>query len=297
MFNISPIHQQKINSIRTIFSPIRILLMFLSLMAIFATNSWGGDLGFWVGQAARLGLIYVGMNLAYFVLDKFFVVKDAGRWENRVISTLILYLLFDPLIPYWVFFGLGVVTEVTQRIFRSLTGPIVNPSAGGALAAIGVGFYPGWWGMSFAPRIFVVPDGVSLAVFLTAIMAGYVAYKYKKLFIIVVAGLLYFMLATFFKGSAFSFFVMMEGTILFWLLVMVVEPKSSPALERDQLIYGLIIGSVSVWLLTINFADPYIGSLIVANVCNFLLAVYMKKNKLQLAKLKLNDKNKISQNQ
>lgn len=267
-------------------SPVQVLVVYLTVMAVFATNSWGGDIMFWGGQILRLCLIYLGMRLAYLIMSSLFVVRDTGRWENRVITSLILYLLFDPLIGLSVFFALGVITEVIQRVFRSLTGPVINPAAAGVLSMIIFGYLPGWWGMSFAPRIYIVPDGVSLSVFLTLIMAGFVAYKYKKIYIAVVFGLLYFMLATFLKGSDFSVFAISEGTVMFFMLVMLIEPKTSPAIERDQLIYSVVVGLAVILLIEFLFADPYSGGLAVGNLCSFLIMWYMKRNRLVLPTLK-----------
>jgi hypothetical protein len=274
-------------------SPIQILLGYLMIMSVLATISWGGDGVFFVQQIFRLIAVYSGMRVSFFVLSKVFVIKDSGRWENRVITSLILYLLFDPMIALWVFFAMGLVAETISRCFRSLLGPIANPAAASALVMILFGYYPGWWGMSFAPRIYLVPDGISLAVFLTLAFGGYAAYKYKKLLIVVIAGLTYFMLTTLLKGSAFSIYMISEGTVLFYLLIMVVEPKTSPAMESDQRIYGLIVGVVACALLMVSFADPYIGALVVANITAFLILLYKKRNKLVLPQLaSANDQNK-----
>lgn len=240
-------------------------------------------------QVVRLILIYLGMRVCFWVLSRFILIKDSGRWENRVITSLILYLLFDPMIALPAFFVMGFLAELISRILRSLTGPIINPAASAAFVMIFLGFYPGWWGMSFAPRIYLVPDGISLSVFLTLIFAGYAAFKYKKLLIALIAGLTYFMLSTFFKGSNFSVYMISEGTVLFYLLVMVVEPKTSPALEQDQLVYGLIIGSTAMLLLSSAFADPYVGALVAGNIIAFLILLYKKRNRLVLPQFKTNN--------
>lgn len=248
-----------------------VIFRFLVLLAILATFSWM-DWQLEVVTLAliisRFGLLIFGAGMTMQVL-KLFKVKPSVRWEHRFISCLILFLLFAPDVVWWAFPLLGAVTEGLQRMLRLPTGPMFNPAAlGGLLVAILLqdwNVIPTWWGVSFAPRWFIVQEGLSIATLLTLPIAGWVAWKYKKLSavmaIILVSAASY--VAVFRFSPAFLIF---EGTLLFFALVMAVEPKTSPILAKDQIIFGSVIGLMVVALQKTYFVEPYLGALVVANL-------------------------------
>lgn len=245
--------------------PIRILCGFLVVLAIAASFSWSGaSLAGWFIHPRDFALLWLSGWLTYKVLLYFSFIKPT-RIEHRIITTTILYLLFDPLLAWWVFLLVGLVTEIAQRFIRSVTGPIFNPAAFGALMLAILGSYPGWWGMSFAPRLPIIQGGISVAVLLTASVAGYVAYKYKKL-TTVFSMLTVFSFVYFLMMQHSPLFLLLEGTLLFFVLVMVIEPKTSPMLRNEQLIFGATVGALIPALLRIGFYEAYVGALLIANL-------------------------------
>ena len=245
--------------------PIRILIIYLSLMAVFASISWSGnDYSEYVLHVRNFGLLLIPSFLTYKVL----VALKLGtptRWEHRVISMLILFLLFDVSLPWWLFVCLGVGTELIQRLVRSKFGPIFNPAAVAGLVASTWNYLPGWWGVSFAPRIQIISEGISVATILTIIIAGYVAYTYRKLWI-VFSGLIALAVTYFIAFGRNPLFLVFEGTLAFFFVVMVVEPKTSPVVKQQQIIFGSLVGVLSILLLKINFTEAYLGALLVANL-------------------------------
>lgn len=245
-------------------TPIRILLFFLLGLNVLASWSWGGwEVGFWVGQFRNFLLLVLGFSVVYYPLLQRKLIQ-ATRLEYHLITSSILFLLFDPLLPWWVFVSLGVMTEVIQRFVRVPTGPVFNPAAMGALLMSLMGYFPGWWGTSFAPRLPLLEGGVSVVVFLTIPIAGYVAQKYRKLNISLAAWVMFGMLYLGLFGTN-PLFLLFEGTLFFFLLVMAVEPKTTPVLPKEQLIFGALVGGLSVVLLRIYFFEPYCGALVIAN--------------------------------
>lgn len=257
--------------------PVKILYLFLSLLAVVASVSWlGFDYPEYLFQLRNFLLIYGSASLVYFLGLRLGVLKKT-RAEHRLITSLILFLLFDSFLSWWVFLLLGVVTEVFQRVVRSKVGPVLNPAAAGCLILAAIGQYPSWWGVSFAPRIALVTGGISVAVILTLPIAGYVAYRYKKLWTVLAAFIVYGLVYTLLLKSNPAF-VLLEGTILFFLLVMVVEPKTSPLLRNDQLIYGSIIGLLAPVLLKLGFYEANLGALLVANLAWHVKRFGLKKS-------------------
>lgn len=187
------------------------------------------------------------------------------RWEHRLITTILLFLLFDPGQPWGVFILLGVLTEVLERLLRLPTGPVFNPAALGALLLAVAGYFPDWWGMSFDPRITVAGASVSLFTWLFLVAAVWVANKYKKLWM--VAGALMSFCLSYLAGfGQFPTGVLLDGTLLFFFLVMLVEPKTSPALKPEQLWFGAAVGGLVVLLLKLAFAEAYLGALVLAEL-------------------------------
>lgn len=261
-------------------SPIRILLLYLMFLAIWASYNWGGlGVSFWLNQSIHFALLLLPGFFLYQVLLKFNKIRPT-RWEHRFITALILFLLFDALFPWWVFLSVGLLTEALQRLFRLPTGPITNPAATGAVILSLIGQFPTWWGVNFGPRLSFIPGNMSVVMLLTTIVAGYVAWKYHKLLIASAAtlsfSLVYLLL---FRANPVS--ILVDGTFAFFLLVMAVEPKTSPTLPQQQRAYGLVAGlAVGLFLFAAFnglWVEPYSYALVLTNL---LFSLY--KNRMFL---------------
>lgn len=262
------------NNMKFNLSPIRILIIYLMLMMLMFSCSFARfDVLLWLIFVRNFALIFATSYAIYRAL-LFFKKTSPTRWEHRVITTSILFLLLDPMYPWWVFLLLGVLTEASQRMIRLPTGPLMNPAAFGLLVVSFLGYYPAWMGTSFAPRIPLIEGGISIAMLLTLPLGGYVAYKYKKL-PIVGAFLIVFAICYFLFIQSNPFFLIVEGTVAFFALVMLVEPKTSPVLMKEQLIYAISLGILIPLTLKFYFVEPYCGPLIVANS---LFNLYRNRN-------------------
>ena len=246
------------------FQSIHILGIYLFILSLAASIFWHQtDLLGYVTSLLHMFLLWGSGFLVYRTLLHFQKISPT-RFEHRSITVCILFLLFDPLNAWWVFLLVGTATEVLQRVVRSLAGPIFNPAALGALVVSLLGFYPSWWGVNFAPRLPLLPGGVSSAVLLTLPVGIYVASQYRKLWI-VVPTLLATALSYAIVFQKSPLFLVVEGTLLFFALVMVLEPKTSPVVKQDQLVFGSIVGLLLPLLLSIGFWEAYAGALLVAN--------------------------------
>lgn len=250
-------------------SPIRILLLYLTFLAIWASYNWGGvGVSFWLNQIFHFALLILPGWITYLILVRLKLAQPT-RWEHRTISALILFLLFDPLFPWWVFLGVGLLTELIQRLIRVPTGPLTNPAATGVLLISLTGQFATWWGVNFGPRFNIGVGEMTLIMLLTTGVAGYVASKYRKLPIVAVAAaafsLLYILLL---KSSPLP--ILVDGTLLFFFFVMVVEPKTSPAIPQQQWWYGALVGVLAVLLISgtipIYWVEPYSAALVVSNL-------------------------------
>jgi Na+-translocating ferredoxin:NAD+ oxidoreductase RnfD subunit len=74
-------------------------------------------------------------------------------------------------------------------------------------------------------------------------------------------------------------FILVEGTLLFFLLVMAIEPKTSPILPKQQYIFGAVLGLLVVAGLKFGAVEPYAAALL---VCNLGFNVYRNWNWLKI---------------
>lgn len=158
-----------------------------------------------------------------------------------------------------------MVTELIQYFFRSPLGPIVNPAAAGALVLSLFGYLPLWWGVNPPPRFPLFGIEISVIAWIIALGAGYVVHRYRKL---PVAGsaLLGFIISylLFFQQNP-SYFLL-EGTLLFFIFVMVCEPKTSPVPRKEQILYGTLVGSLVPLGLSFHFLEASLIAVIIGNL-------------------------------
>jgi Na+-translocating ferredoxin:NAD+ oxidoreductase RnfD subunit len=246
-------------------SPIRILILYLTALTLVASFGWVefSMLG-WLMQLRNFCFILVPGWGLYQVLLSLQWIKPT-RWEHRVITALILFLLFDSLTPWWIFLILGLVAELVQRLVRLPTGPLLNPAATTAVVLSLFGHHPTWWGTNFGPRLEIVEGGLSAALLLTVPLASYVAYKYKKLWS-VAAALGTFSVAYIVLFRVSPLYLVSEGTLLFFMLVMAIEPKTSPVLKPHQLWFGAALGLLTGLALYSYWSEPFSMALLIMNM-------------------------------
>ncbi len=266
--------------------PIRVLLLYLVVLAIIATISWSWyDLREMVSVASAAILLFSGYGLIHQILLRCNLIQKT-RWEHQIITCLILFLLYEPGLPWYAYLSIGALAEALQRIFRYRTGPVLNPAASvvALLAFVGMfheftgltGWLPLWWGVSFAPRLPFFEGGMSVAALLTIPIAGWVAYKYKKLWTVLSTLLVFIPLSYVVLGQA-PIFRVFEGTLLFFLLVMAVEPKTSAINRNQQLLSGATLGLLMVVGIKFVWFEAYAMSLVLTN---FIFNTYRNKTLL-----------------
>lgn len=246
--------------------PIEILILFLGGLSLWSSYFWSGtDIISWTIHARNIALLIIPGFILRTLIRRFIDPAVFFRREHRIITVLILFLLFDPTLPWWVFALARTITETCQYFFRTVLGPLFNPAALGTLVLSVFGIFPSWWGVNPAPRIPLFGEEISLAAFFTVACAGYVAYRYRKLPASIAALGAFALSYTFLLGKS-PLYIALEGTLLFFLLVMVPEPKTSPTPRNEQLIYGLLVGSLVSIGLFFHFTEAYVTALLLGNL-------------------------------
>lgn len=245
--------------------PIHIIALYLLLLAVGALiSSAGSDATLWFTSLRNLVLIVLPIIALRLLGRRFVDGYGPSRQEHTFITVAILFLLFDPFLTWWNFILLGAITELIRFLVRRPGAPLFNPAAAGLLALTFFDAYPSWWGTNFAPRFSTIGEGLSIAVLLTLPIAGYVAYRYRKL-PLVLSAIAAFAIVYSILLEESPWYIILEGTFLFFVLVMVAEPKTSPIDPTEQYIYGALIGTLVPIGLLFHFPEAYLIALLAGN--------------------------------
>lgn len=231
------------------FSVYYLIIIFLIILAILGTFSFGLSAVFRQIAPAILATVLTDSVIKYFKLKYWKVSLSA------VISGLIIGLVgqfgASPLILSFI----GVAAMLIKAVIKIEGRHIFNPAASGLL--IGMLFfnsYPSWW-----------VGGENSWIFL--IWIPLLLYKMRRW-----APMVGFLLpVALFSGVN----ILTSASLLFFVSVMLIEPKTSPATTKLGLIYGLV---VAVSYLAINRFfqfDPLIIALLTGNLTARVKARYI----------------------
>lgn len=253
--------------------PIKRCALFLILFA-------GGALAFNFSNQVLLHLVAtLGWGLILYVFYSWTSNKHKNIWDT-VITSLILFLvlhygagLSDLIFPLTATF-----IAITLKFFVEYKGfPVVNPAGAGLiLTALILAFIPGlehpfvsWWGASYQGY-------VSLALIALWMIGG--LYQWRK-WRTVLSFVCVFVLGLLAQGEGLEAirFVLTDSTLYFFATLMLVEPKTSPFLPKEQVAYGAL---AAILLSALSFGSapyPELFALITVNLVFFGHRIRPKK--------------------
>ena len=182
------------------------------------------------------------------------VLKIPANPESPVITALIISAIIGPLSlsTEWSWLlGAAAVAIVSKYVFVLRRSHIFNPAAFGAAAAGLLGFSASWW--------------IGNAVTLPLVLLGglLIAYKIRRLHLVVSFLIAYTALLVlgmlFVRGGDFSHSgtlfdtVFISSPLLFFSLVMLVEPLTAPQTRTMRIRFGALVGTMAVipyWFLS-----------------------------------------------
>ncbi|HWC97746.1 MAG TPA: RnfABCDGE type electron transport complex subunit D [Candidatus Sulfopaludibacter sp.] len=168
-------------------------------------------------------------------------------WEypsGAVLTVLIVAMVLRAQEPWYVIAITSVIAVLSKYVFRTRTANIFNPAA---LALI-ISFYlfhtgQSWWG--------ALVDTPAVTRILLIAAGGYVANRVNKLPLVLVFLGAYFLLftATAFVSNPLPVAEIFRTpdfeAVLYFALIILTDPPTSPAKYPDQIICGLIVAVVS----------------------------------------------------
>lgn len=164
------------------------------------------------------------------------------------VSGLIIALLTAPNLPWYIPITAGMLAMFSKNFLKFQGKHIFNPAAFGLLASTLI-FQTGvsWW-------------GVSSQTFLLLLLPGYVSLIRMRR---------YFTVGSFLAIYGIIFSLFFDPTVLFFALVMLPEPMTTPYVKKYQLTFGVFVAVAAFLLSSVSFVDPLITALLLGNLVFF----------------------------
>lgn len=194
-----------------------------------------------------------------------------------LVSGSIIGLLYNPKLFIYCFLVTVVLTVFSKHFIRVGRKHIFNPAAFGLLlGSIIFSNDISWWAVSFqqpkVQNIFLLFS--LLLLFLPGYISGLKMRRYKTIISFYAA---YYVMSYFFTKNIALF----DPTVLFFSLVMLPEPMTSPSKNVHQILFGSFVGVMSFLisfpassfqlLFSRLIPDPLIGALLIGNLLFFRL--------------------------
>lgn len=251
-------------------------LILLALAAVFL--KFDAELA--VTQSIRFVVLLIAFGIPSFVQHRQAALKYPFI-ANRLVTILILFLIIDETASLPMLFAIGLVAALVKHFVRLNNLPVLNPAATGIVIAAMNGVFDSWWGVSFSPRF--TDYWLSSALLLTIPFGVFVAHKYKKLPISGSFFLVFAVLSTLMQGKV-PVSMLFEGTVIFFALIMATEPKTTPTVLLQQVMFGIGVAVLSALFINFYIIAPYALALV---ICNALYRGFqwwqLKQKRAQLA--------------
>ena len=257
----APVARPRAGAVKRFFrTPKGYLLLVLTLLTVVAAPVEG---------IGRVMPGVVGAMLTAAVVDLSIVRWQRGVWffpDGALLTGLIVALVLSPLEPVYVSIGTAAIAVASKYVFRSRWSNIFNPAALALVVAYFVfGSAESWWGS--------LPDLPTIAIVVVLGAGLFMADRVNKLPMAIAFLGSYFAL---FSASAFLgdpsrvaeiFRAPDVNAALFFALIMLDDPPTSPVRYLDQICYGLIVAVVSYAVfLTLGVEYYLLAGVLVGNL-------------------------------
>lgn len=231
------------------FSIYHLVILFLLSLYFFGILSFGIEKVAWQAIPPVLATTLAGAVFDYLELK---------RWSKPItpfITGLIIGLTAQFGASPFVLAAIGFLAMAIKFLIKWDGRHIFNPAASGLfLGMILFSSYPAWWGGSDKPWIFLIWIPILLL-------------KFKRW-----APMMGFLIPLVIKDG---WQIVTSGSLLFFISVMLIEPKTSPTDIKNGLIYGLVVGAFYFLVSSFTKFDPFIPSLLIGNLTQRVLGWYI----------------------
>ncbi len=229
----------------------------------------------------RLLILSVTGAAAFDLLFAMLLKKDLQIPYSGIITGLILTLIIDPGASWYQILIIVLAAISIKTFLRIEDRHIFNPAASGLLAGFFIfGLSPSWWGPS--PYGFGKLHPADLAIWLSVLSLAYVScFRYRRYLTVVsfITFSLIFRMRLLSASFSNSIASIINPGFLFYSLVMLAEPMTSPVKKERQILYGIFVAlsnSVLVYAFSnglfpsiSNYPDTSLIALLLGNLLFF----------------------------
>ena len=227
-----------------------LVIIFLLSLYVLGAFTFGVQQVLLQGLPPVLATVTAGLILDYIELK---------RWTKPLtpfITGLIIGLIAQFGAPALTLIVIGILSMVIKFIVKWEGRHIFNPAGAGIVAGMLMfGSYPSWW-----------VGGENMWIYLVWIPI--MLYKMKRW-----APMVGYLVPQFLTSGLIIF---TSASGLFFLSVMLIEPKTSPSSVKLGLVYGLIVGVGFIVLGRFSNFDPLTTALLTGNLTQRVLGRYIK---------------------
>lgn len=211
------------------------------------------------------------LAISYIRIRKLFIPHAA------MVTGMILSLLVDPILSWYKIAAIALIAMAIKNFVRVDNKHIFNPAASGLLiGGLIFGSYVSWWGSSFQySSNFNVQTLILYAILFSPLYVS--AYRMRRYFSILSFILTYAVLTIINFDNSLSALpiILLNPTVIFFSIVMLPEPITSPSGRNKQIFFGATVGILS-FIIGSNFIsgsvfipDALIAALLITNLLFF----------------------------
>ncbi|MBI3620429.1 RnfABCDGE type electron transport complex subunit D [Candidatus Roizmanbacteria bacterium] len=181
-----------------------------------------------------------------------------------IVTGLIIGLLTSPFLPWYVVIIAALIAVFSKQFIRLNKQHIFNPAAFGLFSAGLLFHYDiSWWAVSFQSW---PPHNFFLAVcILILILPGYVSGVYLRRYGSILAFLIVYIFLKYKLTHQATVVGLYDPTVIFFSLVMLPEPMTTPRKLNRQPLFGSVVALISFLPLMKWLPDPLLTALLFAN--------------------------------
>ncbi|MBI2018810.1 RnfABCDGE type electron transport complex subunit D [Candidatus Daviesbacteria bacterium] len=212
--------------------------------------------------------VCVGFNVTFDLLFTLIRKRTFFIPLAAMVTGLIMALIIDRSSTWLYIATAAAIAMGIKNFVRVDNRHILNPAASGLfLSGLLFNQYLSWWGVSFQT---VTQINLSNIIFFLILLSPAIIsfFRFKKYYSI----LAYIFSSTVISQLLLSNFSLLDPSILFFAIVMLPEPMTSPVNYKKQIIYGALV-AVLPFLFAIPLVsnDPLLPSLLLGNL------IFLKK--------------------
>lgn len=224
---------------------------------------------------SKLALFFVSILSCIFFDFVFLRIRKNPLFfpSAAIVTGLLITLISDPNFSWYQIVIICAVTIASKNFIRPLGRHVFNPTAFGLIASsVFFGNAISWWGVSWQQfNIY----GIKFIFFLILLSPSLVSQFRMQRFRITISFLITYVLVNQILNSRFLILdSLLDPTVLFFSIVMLPEPMTSPNNHMRQVLFGIFVAIISI-VVSLPFLnshfDPLLLSLLIANLIFFKL--------------------------